>query len=112
MNQTEIRKTFMLVVVGIVLLIASLTLPPMITGNSKLVSLSSGSTFSGQISQYLGIPDGKKDLAVEGEDYAIETTAYFANKSWAVVHFKALTDRVAEGGYAIFEQKNGMHYYS
>jgi hypothetical protein len=81
----------------------------MITGNNKVISLSKGTTFGGQIAQYMGIPAEHKDLAVEGKDFTVDKSIRYANDTWAVVHFKTLTDRVAEGGYAVFHKEHGIY---
>lgn len=109
MNQNEIRKTVVLTVLGLSLLLASLVAPSIIAGSDKVVSLPVGSTFGGQISQYMGVPEGQTDLAKEGTDFSLDKSTFFANKTWAVVHIKALSNRVAEGGYALFQKKNGVY---
>jgi hypothetical protein len=109
MNQTELRGTTRLAIIGLILLLAFFVVPPLVTGNARIVSLQKGSTFGGQISQYLGIPSDQSDLAKEGKDFSIDKSTYFANKAWVLVHFKALTERVGEGGYAIFQKQDGVY---
>jgi hypothetical protein len=109
MDQTEARKTTILVLVGLALLLILLVIPSLILGNAKTVSLPAGSPFGGQISQYMGMPDDQHNLAVEGKDFAIDNTLYFSGNAWALVHFKALTSRAGDGGYAIFHKQKGMY---
>ncbi len=89
------------------LLIAVLSVKPILLGNAKTVSLRSAPALSGQISQAF-TNNSSNSLPVIGKDYRLQGTHYFDNNQWVVTNIIAITNQVSNS-YIVMHKENGVY---